>query len=200
MPVRVVTLTLEGWVEEPPSDGNRIWLDSQGDVLALTTVDDPLELPSPADISELQAWCRDLAESRGAGLIETRVDTGPLGATVRLIYKRLDGKAYIFTGMFIVPFDGGGDVWTVVSGERGLTGIREAIVTKQLMDAGKLTIQDYKRSFAQDPYEPSYSGVDRSVLRFVSDDDVYDEEFPDHPLSKVRRVLATLPGAVRIEA
>ena len=52
---------------------------------------------------------------------------------------------------------------------------------------------------AQDPYEPSYERVDRKVLRFMSDDEAYDEQFPDHPLTKVRRVLATLPGYVRIE-
>jgi len=61
-------------------------------------------------------------------------------------------------------------------------------------------LQEYGRSWAQDPYEPTYRGVDRRVLRFVSDSDCYDERFPDHPLSKVRRVLAALPNAVRIES
>ncbi|MGO9893822.1 MAG: hypothetical protein ACLPX8_06375 [Bryobacteraceae bacterium] len=74
--------------------------------------------------------------------------------------------------------------------------MREAVITAELINAGKLAMQDYKRSWAQDPYHPSYGGVDRSVLRFVSDDESYGARFPEHPLSKVRRVLATLPDCV----
>jgi len=67
------------------------------------------------------------------------------------------------------------------------------------MSAGELTIEEYKRSWAQDPYQPTYRGVNRSVLRFVSDADCYDERFSVHPLSKVRQVLAALPNSVQIE-
>ena len=74
-----------------------------------------------------------------------------------------------------------------------MTGLREAVVTSELMGSGELNLEGYERSWAQDPYDPSYRGADRSVLRFMSDDPVYDERFPQHPLSKVRRVLADLP-------
>jgi hypothetical protein len=191
---------MEGWTEEAPTDRMRVWRHPQGDVLSLAAADGSLELPSLSDISELQRWCRAVAESRGAGLIEMRLDAGRLGATVGFIYKRLDMPAYIFTGMLLVPRDEVAEVWTIVCGERGTTGVREAIVTTQLMNEGKLTIEDYQRSWAQDPYDVTYSGVDRRALRFVSDDESYDEQFPDHPLSKVRRVLATLPSAVGVES
>jgi hypothetical protein len=149
-----------------------------------------------SDETDLQQWCRALAESGAAGLIEVRVAAAALGATVSLIYKRLEVPAYIFTGMLLVPSQS--YVWTVVAGERGTTGVREAVVTAELMNAGKLTIQDYERSWARDPYDPGYRGVDRSVLRFISDDECYDDRFPEHPLSKVRRVLATLPSSVQV--
>jgi hypothetical protein len=80
--------------------------------------------------------------------------------------------------------------------EIGTTGMREAVITAELMNSAKLTMQDYDRSWAQDPYDHSYGGVDRSVLRFASDDESYDARFPEHPLSKIRRVLATLPDYV----
>jgi hypothetical protein len=191
---------MEGWTEEAPTDEMRTWRNSRGDVLCLAAADGSLELPSLSNIGALQKWCRAVAESNGAGLIEMQLDTGRLGATVAFIYKRLQMPAYVFTGMLLVPGDEVNPVWTVVSGERGMTGVREAIVTAQLMTTGKLTIEDYKRSWAQDPYDSTYRGVDRRVLRFVSDDESYDEQFPDHPLSKVRRILATLPSAVRIES
>jgi len=49
-----------------------------------------------------------------------------------------------------------------------------------------------------DPYDADYRGVDGSVLRFVSDDECYDDGFPDHPLSKVRRLLAAIPISSRV--
>ena len=99
--------------------------------------------------------------------------------------------------MLFVVGDEDSDVWTIVSAERGTTGVREAIVTSQLLSEGRLTIENYERSFAQDPYDASFGAVDRRVLRFLSDDESYDGQFPHHPLSRVSRVLAALPGAVR---
>ena len=196
--LRGVSLAMQGWSEETPSGGMRVWRNPHGDVLTLAAPDGSLGLPSVSDETAVRGWCRALAESRAAGLIEVRVTAGALGATVGLIYKRLQKPAYIFTGMLLVPSQT--HIWTAVAGECGTTGVREAVITGELLNAGKLTIESYESSWARDPYEPNYRGVDRSVLRFVSDDECYDEQFPEHPLSKIRRVLAMLPTSVQVES
>ena len=198
--IGAVRLALDGWSEKAPTGGMRIWRDARGDVLSLAAFDASFGLPDISDESALRLWCRLLAEKRHAGLVEVRVVEGALGMATSLIYKQLQKPAYIFTGMLVVPRQEGHQVWTVVARERGTTGMREAVVTTELIGAGKLTIEEYERSWAQDPYDPAYSGVDRSVLRFVSDDECFDERFPEHPLSKVRRVLAALPDAVQVES
>jgi hypothetical protein len=195
-----VRLAMPGWMEEASSGHSRVWRDSQGDVLSLSVPEASLVLPEISNEVALQQWCRQLAESRHGGMFDVSGVTGALGGAVGLIYKRLQKPAYIFTGMLIVPRQEGSQVWTIVAGEHGTTGVREAVITAELMNAGALTIDDYERSWAQDPYEPAYRGVDRSVLRFVSDDECYDERFSDHPLSKVRQVLATLPYSVQVES
>ena len=90
-------------------------------------------------------------------------------------------------------------VWTVVAQERGTTGVREALVTTELVEAGALTVETCERSWAADPYDADFAGVDRSVLRFISDDELYDSRFPQHPLSKVRRVIRSIPKAIMAE-
>ena len=195
-----VRLDMPGWTEEANGGDFRVWRDSSSDVLSLSIMDASLDLSEISNEAALQHWSRELAESRDAGLIEVRAARVHLGPAGSLIYKRLEERAFIFTGMLFIPTAEGSLVWTIVAGERGTTGVREAVITAELMNAGKLTIQEYERSWAQDPYEPTYRGKDRRVLRFVSDSDCYDERFPDHPLSKVRRVLAALPNAVRIES
>ena len=192
-----VSLDMPGWTEIESSEDMRVWRNAAGDVLSVAASGTD-GLPACGDIAELQRWSRDLAESRQGGLIDVRVDTNIPGAFA-LIYKRLNMPAYVFTGMRMVPDGEVTRVWTVVSGEAGTTGIREAIVTAELIEAGRLTIESYQRSWAQDPYDASYVGKDHRVLRFMSDDECYDDRFPDHPLTKVRRVLAALPQAVQIE-
>ena len=190
-----VRLILDGWREVAPVDDLRIWRDSCGDVLSLATPGQGIDLPQGSE-EVLRNWCRELARGRGGGLIEAH----QIGSSAKLIYKRLEMPGYIYTGMFITSVQAVPLVWTVVAGEHGITGEREALVTANLMNAGKLTIEDYRNSFAQDPYEPAFGGVERSVLRFMSDDECYDERFPHHPLSRVRRVLAILPENIQVDA
>ena len=140
---------------------------------------------------------RSIAHGSGGGLIEATIGECPFGQTATLIYKRLIKPRYVYTGMLLIARPLDPDlVWTVVSGEIGTTGMREAVITAELMKAGRLTLAEYQRSWARDPYEPEYAeyaNVDRSVLKFMSDDEQYDQRFPSHPLSKVRAVLRDLP-------
>jgi hypothetical protein len=62
-----------------------------------------------------------------------------------------------------------------------------------------LTLREYEQSWARDPYDPDYKGVDRTVLASISDAETYDDQFPMHPLSKIRRTLTELPGHVRYD-
>jgi hypothetical protein len=196
-PLHAVHLEMTDWKEDQPHDKMRWWSNPHGDALTLAIVGSLMGFPRLSDEQAWQKWARGLAESRTAGLIEVRASSGKNGAGMALIYKRLNKPAYAFTGMLIVLKGDASQVWTAVAKECGTTGVREALVTDELLKSG-YTIEDYKSSFAQDPYDPSYLGVERSLLRFVSDDERYDERFPDHPLSRVRQTMAALPNAVTV--
>ena len=176
--------------EEHSQGGMRVWRNATGDVVTLTE----RALGGAFGSSEEQArnLARSIAESTQAGLVEAgRSDDG---ARAWLIYKKRDGKGYFFTGM-LFDFSREPDrVWTVISGEHGTTGVREATVTQELLAAGELTVDEFETKFSRDPYDPSYAGVERSLLRFLSDDARYDDRFPDHPLTRVRALLQALPG------
>jgi hypothetical protein len=198
---RGIRLTLPGWNEGAPDQETRMWHDSDGDALSLD-VRTRLDYPLGSDEMTQRRWCREIAEWRGGGLIEMHGMVSGAGASVRFIYKRMqvDTTGYVYTGMFIASAEPGFLIWTIVAGERSTSGLREAIVTASLMKSGKLTLENYEQCWAQDPYEPAYHGVDRIVLRFMSDDETYDQQFPWHPLSKVRHVLALLPSAVQFDS
>src|SRR5215472_4177045 len=195
--IRGIRLTLTGWTNQD----SRTWRDSDGDLLGLD-VCARIDYPFGSDEMEQRRWCRELAEGRDGGLIEMqRIDCGA-GSSAKLIYKRrqVQTTGYAYTGMLITPVELGFFIWTIVAGERGTSGLREALVTASLLKTGKLRLEDYERCWFQDPYEPAYKGVDRIVLHSMSDDEIYDEQFPSHPLSKVRHVLAMLPSAVQFDS
>jgi len=190
-----VSLGLAGWTEESAPNEIRAWHDVDGDILTLAHVQEVLPNFEEADEVKVRRWSRDLAQSRGAGLVEAH----KLEHGFHLVYKRLVRPAYIYTGMFLVHVRGSWLVWTIVAGERGTTGIREAVVTATLISERKLKFEEYELRWAQDPYEPDYHRVDRTVLRSMSDDESYDDQFPMHPLSKVRHTLALLPNNVKYD-
>ncbi len=187
---RMLNLRIEvpGWSMVDQSAQQTRWRDAEGDALSLTLVPGDLGLPQLSDEERLRQYARRAAENSRSGLVEALAVAGVHGPTLEFIYKRLEKPAFLFTGMLMIPLKTMW-VWTIVARERGTTGVREAVVTDQLMNQGKLTLESYQASWAQDPYDAAYRGVDRSTLRYLSDDECYDQQFPQHPLSKVRREL-----------
>jgi hypothetical protein len=185
-------LAISGWRVVKQDQQMTLWQDVDGDALSLTR-DATFGLPELSDENMVRRRCRKLAQGMNAGLVEAAVVAGADGPAVSFIYKRLDMPAFVFTGMLVVAAASKtSSVWTVVAREHGTTGVREAVITAQMINEGKLTPESYCTSWAQDPYDPGYVGVDRRTLRYLSDDESYDSQFPQHPLSKVRRELRKL--------
>jgi hypothetical protein len=198
--LQLVHFAMAGWNEEVAPHDRRTWRNAQGDVMSFTFIPvSSFRLPDASDITALQNWSRAIAQSRGGGLIEAGVVSGK-SSGVTLIYKRLEMPAYVFTGQLFIPQGETYQVWIVVAGETGTTGIREASVATHLYNTGQWTSpQEYERSW-RDPYDPNYRGVDVSTLHFESDAERYDEQFPEHPLSRLRRILAMLPDATKFDS
>ena len=94
----------------------------------------------------------------------------------------------------IIPGTGEHFAVTVSSVEGGTTGVRDALVTQELLGQGKLdpTKKDgpgKPERWFHDPYDSKF---DEGALNNVADDERYDYLVPSHPLSKVRRVLRTV--------
>jgi hypothetical protein len=191
--------SVPGWKETEHDQQITTWQDAAGDVLYLRR--DACGFPDLSDSNAVRRHCRELAQRWDSGLVQADVVAGADGPAVMLITKRLFKPAFAFTGKLVVaPASETSFVWTVVCVERGTTGVREATITAMLTNEGKLTVESYESSWAQDPYDPAYAGVDRSSLRYLSDDKSYDLQFPQHPLSKVRRELNKLLAVKLVQA
>ena len=158
---------------------------------------------------EREYWLKDAREmAKPGGIVSVDSCRAADHPAIQIIYKREEGLGYRYTGIVRVDL---GEYWcqaTVVCGERGTTGIREAVLSTRLLEEGAIKIRKhpffirpFKRSSGHlegwftDPYDPKYKG---KVLRSITDDEKYDEELPDHPLSRLRSTLKTVRESLHI--
>jgi hypothetical protein len=169
------------------------WTNPEGDSLSLRRLHGEA-VTSAEDLSSLRARARQLAEINRGGIVQADFveRAGVRAASLIFKYERL--PAYAYTGLFIIPRDSHHFVVTVESVERGVTGIRDTIVSAQLIQQGKLdpTKTDANRrveGWFSDPYDSGYNAI---ALNSVADAEQYDSLVPSHPLSKVRDTLRTI--------
>ena len=72
--------------------------------------------------------------------------------------------------------------------EGKITGTRDAMILSMAMQQGILQPGSLER-WSKDPYDESYN---KGVPRNLSEDEAYDELFPDHPLSVLWRFVRTV--------
>ena len=71
--------------------------------------------------------------------------------------------------------------------EQGTTGVRDAIISQMLMNENIITLEDGKlKGWFKDPYDDSYK---KGILMNLSEEEKYDQLFPDHPLSQARELI-----------
>jgi hypothetical protein len=169
------------------------WTNAEGDVLSLARFQGET-VSSAENLSSLRDRARQLAAMNGGGIVQADfVERGGVRAAA-LIFKKEQLPAYAYTGMFIIPGDGHHFVVTVESVERGVTGVRDAMVTTQLLQQGKLdptkTDANHRvEGWFSDPYDAKYNAT---ALNSVADSAQYDAVVPSHPLSKIRQTLRTI--------
>ena len=75
------------------------------------------------------------------------------------------------------------------------------MILDKLIGSGELSDFDEKSGrftgWMADPYDPSFVG---KLARSLADDEKYDGDFPDHPLSRLRPMLRRTEGTLRVAA
>jgi hypothetical protein len=200
-----ITFNTSGW-HEHEQERAKDWVvwGNAGDILSLAAV------PSPKTFKpmEREYWLQDARlMARPGGIVSVDRCVVASRPAIEIIYKRTDGMGYRYTGMLVVELSGYWCHIAGVFGERGTTGVREACLTARLLEGGQIKIRKhpfYRRVFTRsfgyvegwfvDPYHAKYRGI---VLRSVTDNEEYDQQFPDHPLTRLRSTLKTVRNSLQ---
>jgi len=199
-----ITINTDGWELAIDERKMKAWTDKDGDTLALILYSRP-EVDGnglPKDFPELELGLERLRDYRRtvsleheSGLVQADLKTfeNNVMASVAISKTRMAPRGFEFSGACIIPRNDF-SFWILVSAsETGTTGIREAAVTKELIESGEVTLEmpaDGKpgkiTGFFQDPYDPEHN---EGALYNLSDQEKYDDRFPRSPLTRVRTKL-----------
>jgi hypothetical protein len=192
-----MTINTLGWPEVERTDRRCAWR-YEADVLSLDYFPaEPAIFRPVGDDARLLEYFEHYAGEAGAAVVEARwiaaPDGTPITWSITKAFQSETRHGVVYVGSAIVPFSACSWVAKVQSFEVGTTGVREAVWFSQQMAAGGMTeelISDMKTRSPEDPPPP--------IRRLPSDDEAWDEMWPGHPLSRVRRLLPQVVASIEL--
>ena len=192
-----------GLIAGTATDSAMTWT-SDGASIELTTSHTRQDLNSN-DVARLRDEQRRLASANGRGLVSAEIAVNQQSISVlEVITKKTRGLGFDYVGSATLNHASGSFVVRMIADEGGLTGIREATVSMQLWELGRLNLplnggsgrSQAMEGWHVDPYD---SACDDGAVNAVTDDERLDMAFPKHPLSRVRAFLSMLRETVVLE-
>jgi hypothetical protein len=144
-----------------------------------------------------QEW-RNLAAKSGGAIVEVETHTIDGCEALHAILKKPQqpaGMAYL--GSITVPRDFSYQV-NVAAREQGVTGLRDTAVFAKWMQQGEVAWDEATgkpKGWMHDPYDPS---IETPLAWNQSEAEIYDAEFPDHPLSRLRALMVHIEATLKL--
>ena len=176
---------------EEKSDDATSWVNRAGDILTVqvsTTI--PALNTGLNDLQGVRAFCQQSARSQGAELVEANVVQIDGTAAIKTITRRsLTPRADVYIGTLLVPFADRALLIKIQSLEIGTARRRRVKVQQTLRQTGTHASAPGNRRSPQPRGDHSTPPTD---IRAMADDPRFDQAFPEHPLSKIRKYLRVL--------
>ncbi len=208
--IDAIHLDLTGW--SPISNANHKWIRTGPDILSLLFFD-VKTTPPPCAWSNTECWLSyftaSLAE-QGSAVVS--VEALPIHGipALQAIFKHrqpavngLSDLGILYTGIWIVPFANFSFNIQVECYESGVTGTREAVVSMMTNQGRSQEAEKGQESSilvnSMDELFEKMRQQRRRLFRTPADDEKYDSQFPDHPLSRVRGHLSYIAETIQLD-
>lgn len=187
--IHLVQIPNFGLQQEEDNAFHQQWIsEDESLILSVNYFDIPPDLATLNNIKTVRDTYRDLLTEAEGGLIQVDYINLKSYPAVKSIFKLpQQPKGVVYVGSITIPFAEHSYVIKVQAAEAGITGMRDSAISMKLVNSGEVEIGEngFIGWFA-DPYEPSATA---GLLMNKSEDEKYDAQFPNHPLSLVRHML-----------
>lgn len=178
----------------------KVWTNPDADVvtlnLFLTAPDIHVSLSNPEGLREMY---REQVTAAKGGLIEVgtlEVSNIPSIKTIFKLPQKMAGVAYV--AAITIPFKDFSFVLKITSQERGFGGTRETRILEQrrlaLLEKGET--RDVMDGWNSDPYDPKFQS---ELLMTFAENQIFDADFPDHPISRARFWIGEFEKSLKLE-
>lgn len=190
-----IQMELGAWKEVELDNGNVAFERAPGDVLSAFSFDIPPDIPCAlSKLTTLRSFYREQISEAGGGIVSiTIVEVDGVEAIEAIFKVPQEPTGMTYLASLTIPFRDQSYVVKVECPEIGMTGLRETIVVASLGDA--VDFEDWEKEWAQDPYDPTHRGP---ALRNKAEEEEWDAQFPEHPLSRARTYLKELRETTKL--
>jgi hypothetical protein len=194
-----ITFDTTGLIPQGDKNGVRGWQTQSGDGIGIYFFPIPpdilADINSPESLSAF--YGKMIAEAKnitGISIDSMDIDGCKFVKMIIKVPQQPFGMSYI--GSLTLPFRNFSFVVKMQCAERGATGMREAFVVDELMGKGEIKIDKSGKFEGWD--KPSVSS--RSEVWKINRAEAveYDERFPNHPLSILRRTFSRIEKSIRV--
>lgn len=194
--INSISFPVPDWAISTNNNAIKQWANPEQTIaLSINFFDLPPDLPN-MDIEKLRSFYRDQVSNHKGGLVEVEMLNLQGYNAIRTIFKISQepfGMTYLAS--ITIPFNNCSFVIKIQAPEVGTTGMRDNIIAMKLLQEGKINISDngYEGWF-NDPYDAT---IKEGVLKNLSEQRKYDNDFPQHPLSKTRTLLDKIEANIQ---
>jgi hypothetical protein len=165
----------------------KVWTNPEADVVTLNLFQTPPDIRvSLANLEGLRDMYREQVTVAKGGLIEVSTLEVSGILSIKSIFKlpqKMAGIAYV--AAITIPYKDFSFVLKITCQERGFGGTRETRILEQrrlaLLEKGDT--RDVMIGWNADPYDPNFKS---ELLMTFAENQVFDSDFPDHPISRAR--------------
>jgi|SRR5579859_2697678 len=192
-----VNFDTNGWELFQKSDSVIEWRNTIPDGLYLNIFNIPPDIEANLDdLVALRASYRSIMNAGGAGMVSLDiVELNGVPAIKQIVKIPIPKKEHglIYLASYTLPFAEFSYVIKVQCQEWGTTGIREAVVGNEALASGRVKLDSNNRKIVGWNRE-SFSDMN------LAETEEYDNQFPQHPLSRARRYLNEIKLNLVIDA
>lgn len=172
--------------------------------MAVQTIEQNTVMPFGQD-ENIIATIHERGIDDQSGLLAIKSVTSPKGIPfVYSLFKRLipqdKGGGVMYTLTIYIQGDNTAYQIQSMIGEYGMTGMRDSMILPQMLSQGKVTMvpgddgQPPKmQGWSSDPYDPNFT---KGIPMNLSESEEYDAQFPNHPLSVIRKLLSEVTETI----
>lgn len=183
-----------GWNKVEENDSRIVWVNPEENALiSLNFFNLQPDIPTVKNLDFLKNFYRNSISEANGGVVEISLLTVHNIPSVKTIFKipqSESGMTYIAS--VTIPFENCSFVIKIQAAEVGTTGIRDTVVLNEMLMSGEVTLgEDRLENWFEDPYNPNFR---TGTLMNKSEQEKYDVEFPQHPLSVARKAITEAVG------